>query len=479
MLFHTPEFLVFSCALLAVLAVVHRDTPRKVVLLIASYVFYMWWNPAFILLIGFTTAVNHWIGAAIARTGRETTRRGLLILGLCLSLGLLAYFKYAGFLADNTLVLMRALGFDVHWTAIEVTLPVGISFYTFHNLSYTIDVYRRKIPAAASPLDFALYIAFFPQLVAGPIVRAAVFLPQLRGPIRLFCDQATFFLILRGLAKKVMIADNITALPDAVFASPGDFPSLVIWIAAVCFAVQIYCDFSGYSDIAIALSRVFGFRLPLNFDHPYLARNPSDFWRRWHISLSSWLRDYLYVSLGGNREGRLRTYRNLTITMLLGGLWHGASWNFVLWGLLHGGFLVVHRGYGEIRRWLAPGWRPSEGRIAWFLSILAAQYCVLLAWIPFRVRDMGDAWTALRKFVFFDFDLSVANLGLGNLSFFSTLLLLAAFAALHASSRASGQLDRFLGRVRLGWAALVCFVLGFAASCLWPLSEQPFIYFQF
>jgi alginate O-acetyltransferase complex protein AlgI len=374
---------------------------------------------------------------------------------------------------------VRALGFDVHWTAIHVTLPVGISFFTFHTLSYTIDVYRRKIPATSSPIDFALYIAFFPQLVAGPIVRASVFLPQLAGPIRIACDQATFFLIVRGLAKKVFVADNLAVLPDAVFSSPQDYPSAIVWLAAICFAVQIYCDFSGYSDIAIGLSKVLGFRLPLNFDHPYLARNPSDFWRRWHISLSSWLRDYLYVSLGGNREGRARTYRNLMITMLLGGLWHGASWNFVLWGFLHGVFLVIHRFYGELRRRTRPDWQPSQSWLSTLLSILAMQYCVVLAWIPFRAADLATSLAMMRKFVFFDFDFGLANIGLGTLSFFSTLILLAAFAALHGTSRALGQADRFLGRVGLGFAAAVCFAFGFLAVILWPLSDQPFIYFQF
>ena len=479
MLFYSPEFLIFSLVLLTVLAFVHRNTPRKVVLLIASYVFYMWWNPVFILLIVFATAVNYVIGAALARTEDRLGRIALLSVALGASLGLLAYFKYAGFLANNTLILMRELGFSVHWTTLEITLPVGISFYTFHTLSYTIDVYRRKIPATFSPIDYALYIAFFPQLACGPIVRAAQFLPQLRERTRISCDQTTFFLILRGLAKKVLIADNITLLPDAVFATPESFPSVIIWLAAVCFAVQIYCDFSGYSDIAIGISRVLGYRIPLNFDHPYLARNPSDFWRRWHISLSSWLRDYLYISIGGNREGRLRTYRNVMITMLLGGLWHGASWNYVLWGLMHGVFLIVHRAWGEWRQRGNPSYRPSQSWLAWFVSILLMQYCVLVSWIAFRVRDFDKLWVALRKFVVFDFDFHLANIGLGMLSFFSTLVLLAAFAAIHVTSHATGHLDRALGRARFVWAAAICFALGFVAVFLWPLEEQPFIYFQF
>jgi alginate O-acetyltransferase complex protein AlgI len=478
MLFYTPEFLVFSLLLLAALGVAARDFPRKVVLLVASYVFYMWWNPVFILLIVFQTGVNYATGMALASPDPARRRRAL-VGSLVVSLGVLGFFKYAGFFADNTLVLMRLLGFEPHWTALEIVLPVGISFYTFHCISYTIDVYRGKIPPTRSPVDFALYIAFFPQLVAGPIVRAAHFLPQLRGPIRISCDGLAFFLIVGGLAKKVIVADNLAPLVDAVFAEPGAWPSAVIWVATLCFAVQIYCDFAGYSDIAIGITRVLGLDIPRNFDHPYFARNPSDYWRRWHISLSSWLRDYLYVPLGGNRHGRLRTYRNLMLTMLLGGLWHGASWNFVLWGLLHGLLLVIHRLYGEWRARRNPSWQPGESLLARIAAVALMQYLVLLTWIPFRVTHAGDMAVAMRKFVLCDFDFGLANLGLGGLSFFSTLLLLGAFAALHALSFRVGHLETRLARVPTGVAALVCALFGFAAFCLWPLAEAPFIYFQF
>ena len=479
MLFYTPEFLVFSMLLLATLALVKRDEPRKVVLLVASYGFYMWWNPLFIVLIAFATAVNYMLGKAIDESDDDRRRGVLLATSLVSSLGLLAYFKYTGFLADTTLVLMRELGFAVHWSSIEITLPVGISFYTVQALSYTIDVYRRDLRATASPLDFALYIAFFPQLVAGPIVRAAEFLPQLRERIRISCDQTTFFLIARGLAKKVLVADNLAILPDAVFGTPEAFPSIVIWLASACFAVQIYCDFSGYSDIAIGIARVLGFRIPVNFDHPYAARNPSDFWRRWHISLSSWLRDYLYVSLGGNRGGSFNTYRNLMLTMLLGGLWHGASWNFVLWGFLHGFYLVVHRLYGNFRLARDPGYQPASSRFATLASIVAMQYCVFAAWIAFRVTDFDKMLIALQKYVFFDFDFGLANIGLGGMAFFSTLFLLTAFACLHWYSRSVGHIEHRLGELGFKWAGLICFVLGFISVMLWPLTDQPFIYFQF
>jgi D-alanyl-lipoteichoic acid acyltransferase DltB (MBOAT superfamily) len=479
MLFYTPEFLVFSIILLGTLGIVHRDTPRKVVLLVASYIFYMWWNPVFIVLIMFSTGVNYLVGLGLAVEPRQSKRKLLLATSIVANLGILGIFKYGGFFSANTLVLLRLLGFDVHWTTLQIVLPVGISFYTFQAMSYTIDLYRGRIPVTRSPLDFALFVAFFPQLVAGPIVRAADFIPQLRKPIRLYCDQQTLFLVLRGLAKKVLIADNVAVLADAIFEDPTIWPSAVIWFATVCFAVQIYCDFSGYSDIAIGVGRILGFRIPLNFNYPYFARNPSDFWRRWHISLSSWLRDYLYIPLGGSRSGGARTYRNLMITMLLGGLWHGASWNFVVWGLLHGLLLIAHRLYAAVRRRVNPEWTASDGLVSRVVSIAAMQYCVLLTWIAFRVRSFDSMLVSMRKFVAFDFEFGLADLGLGALPFFSTAAILGAFFALHALSHGVGRIDNWAGRVALPWAAGICFALGFAAFALWPLEEAPFIYFQF
>ena len=478
MLFYTPEFLVFSILLLAALAVVHRAEPRKWVLLLFSYVFYMWWNPAFIALIIFATAVNFAAGKKIAEEEDDAKRRFWLTSSLVASLGLLAYFKYIGFLSENLLYLLQSTGSELHWTTLSVTLPVGISFYTFQTLSYTLDIYRREIEPARSPTDFALFVAFFPQLVAGPIVRAADFLPQLRGPIRVSVDQKSFFLILRGLAKKVLIADNIAVLGDRILTQPEMFPSAIIWLGTVAFAIQIYCDFSGYSDIAIGISRILGFKLPLNFDHPYFARNPSDFWRKWHISLSSWLRDYLYISLGGNRAGTTRTYVNLMLTMLLGGLWHGASWNFVLWGFIHGLILVVHRLYGDLRR-RDPAYRPNSGAGTEFASILLTQYFVLLAWIAFRIPDVDALSVAIQKFIFFDFDFGLSNIGLGRLSLFSSVTLMGGFAILHFLSRRVGHLDRYLGRVSMPLACIVCFLAGLAACLLWPTADVPFIYFQF
>ena len=474
MLFYSQAFLVFSVVLLGLLAVVHRDEPRKLILLLASYIFYMWWNPAFILLIIFSTAVDYVIGGKMAAEERDGRRRLLLIISMCSNLGLLFFFKYFGLFTDSLLGLMRMMGSEPSWVTLNITLPVGISFYTFQTMSYTIDIYRRKIPATHSPLDFALFVAFFPQLVAGPIVRASVFLPQLKRKVALRCDQETVFLLLRGFAKKVLVADNIAVMVDTVFTAPEIWPSYIIWIATIGFAIQIYCDFSGYSDIAIAVARILGFDLPENFNHPYIARNPSDFWQRWHISLSSWLRDYLYISLGGNRMGALMTYRNLMLTMLLGGLWHGASWNFVLWGFLHGAILIGHRLFTG-----GPSKQANTNPLVVLLSVLAMQYCVLVTWISFRLTDFDQMLIAMRKFILFDFDFTVGGIGLGTLSLFSSLLIMAAFALVQAFSVRVGHIDRYLGRINTPAALAICVLFGFVAFFFWPLAQAPFIYFQF
>ena len=479
MLFHTVEFVVFISTLLGLFSLTRGDEPRKVLLLISSYVFYMWWNPAFVLLIVASTVVDYVVGRRMAWEDDPGRRRSLLVVSLTANLGLLAIFKYANFAAGSIKLALGWIGPEPTWAPLDILLPVGISFYTFQTLSYTIDLYRRAIPASKSPLDFALFVAFFPQLVAGPIVRAADFLPQLRLPIQLAYHRESFFLVMRGIAKKVLIADNVGIFVNAIFEDPERWPSLIIWVATIAFAIQIYCDFSGYSDIAIGIARFLGFELPKNFDHPYFARNPAEFWRKWHISLSSWLRDYLYISAGGNRGGDLRTARNLMLTMLLGGLWHGASWNFVCWGFLHGFVLVVHRfGVGLITR-INPN--PSRARrvLGHAASIVAFQYWVLITWITFRITDFQDMGVALRKFVLFDRNLSIANIGLGGLPFFSTLLLIGVFSALHLLSHRVGDIDQRLGRMPLGVGILTSFLVGFALFCLWPSGESAFIYFQF
>lgn len=507
MLFQTPAFAVFLVMVVTLVCLARENGTRKNVLLAASYGFYMWWSPLFVLPLLVTTFIDFFVAKMIEGERQTRTRRFLLGFSLCANLGLLAYFKYFGFFVTNLAATSHAMGFDFAPPLLQVVLPVGISFYTFHTMSYTIDVYRGEIPACQSARDFALFITFFPVLVAGPILRARNFLPQLdpgrsyggppegAGPssvvreneslpgamcrrgIRVSLDSSTVLLFVRGLVKKVVVADNLSRFVEDVFHAPERWPSVVIWTATIAFAVQIYCDFSGYSDMARALARLFGLQLPMNFDRPYFASNPSEFWHRWHISLSSWLRDYLYVPLGGNRGGEWRTTRNLMVTMLLGGLWHGASWNFVLWGFLHGILLTVHHAWRRFRR---PEWMtvvPESVRSigAWMVT----QYAILLTWIVFRVRDFSAMSIALRKFVLFDFDFALAHTGLASIFFTTTVLLAGAFLVLHAVSYRWGDLDERIANMPVPVAAAICLLIGFTLLLLWPSTAQPFIYFQF
>jgi len=343
MLFNSIEFFVFIIVLFALLYVFKTNVQQKWVYLIASYFFYMWWNPVFIFLLFFSTAANYFLGNIISKNEAQLKRKTWLIACVVMNLALLTFFKYYNFFEQNIFWFLKFLGKEPSWISKNVVLPVGISFYTFQALSYIIDIYKRKIEPVKSPLDFFVYKAFFPQLVAGPIVRASVFLPQIRNERKIKFDSILILLIVKGFFKKVVIADNIGLFTDSIYKSPGNYPGMIIWMAAICFTIQIYCDFSGYTDIAIGLAGILGFSFPKNFDKPYFALTISDFWKRWHISLSSWLKDYLYIPLGGNKNGKFNTYRNLMITMLLGGLWHGASWNFVIWGGIHGLLLCINK----------------------------------------------------------------------------------------------------------------------------------------
>ena len=388
MLFPTLDFLLFFLIVAAALAVLDRHFVwKKAVLVVASYFFYAQWDWRFCFLLAGSTTISYVTGLLIGGSDDPRLRRLVLTLGVALHLFILGVFKYLDFLVLSANQLARTLGLQHELPFFEVLLPVGISFFTFHGISYITDVYRRDVEVCRAPLDMALYMSFFPQLVAGPIVRAAYFLPQLAQP----SDEpipvaAALMLILGGMVKKMIIANYLaTGLVDPVFAAPGDYGGPDLLLATYGYAVQIYCDFSAYTDIAIALAALCGFRFPRNFNQPYRAQRLREFWQRWHISLSTWLRDYLYKPLGGNRRGRLATYRNLLITMLLGGIWHGAAWKFVMWGALHGGGLAVER---MCEPWL--GRRPTSvaGKI---LSWLIVFHFVCFAWIFFRAEDFTVA----------------------------------------------------------------------------------------
>ncbi|RMH04052.1 MAG: MBOAT family protein [Planctomycetota bacterium] len=463
MLFTELRFLPFFLLVLAGHWLVRHQGWRKLWLLAASYAFYAAWDWRFLSLILASTGADLIAGHRI-HAARAAGRRGRpwLLFSLVVNLGLLGFFKYFHFFVDSGVALLGWLGIPAGAPALSIVLPVGISFYTFQTMSYTLDIWRGRLAPARSPLDLALFVAFFPQLVAGPIVRAADFLPQLERPRRWaeVAVRPALLLFLAGYLKKACISDNLAPWVDAYFADPAAYGAAAAWQATVGYAVQIYCDFSGYSDMAIACAALLGYRLGRNFDFPYFAVSIRDFWRRWHISLSTWLRDYLYIPLGGNRGSRWFQARNLMVTMLLGGLWHGAAWTFVVWGGLHGLALVAHR------VWERAGLRlPAVA--GWLLTFWFACVC----WIFFRAASFADAWTALGSFVLFRApgDGTLAGPGLP---------LLAALLAAHGAARFTSAAEA----LRRLPAPLFGALLGAAAAlalAFTPVDYHPFIYFQF
>ncbi len=385
MTFVSLAFLVFMLVLFPLyLLLPHRGQNR--LLLVGSLVFYGWWDWRFLGLIGFTTTLDWWVGLRLERTDDPAKRRALLLTSMVANLGVLGFFKYFNFFASSLQAALGAFGLHAGWTTLHIILPVGISFYTFQSMSYSIDVYRRHMSTCHSWPDYVTFVAFFPQLVAGPIERAVDLLPRVQAPRRITRDAFTrgLFLVLLGLFKKIAVSDGLAGPVDAIYNATHAVSGADVRLATWLFAAQIYCDFSGYSDIARGVAKMLGFDLMTNFDQPYVAVNPSEFWRRWHISLSSWLRDYLYIPLGGNRGGERKTYRNLMTTMVLGGLWHGAAWNFVLWGTYQGAILCVHRLWAGARR--KAGGAVATGfvrllKIAFFFQV------VCYGWLLFRARS--------------------------------------------------------------------------------------------
>jgi len=468
MLFPTITFAVFLVLVLAVHTVLlERPTAWKTSMLVASYVFYGWWDWRFLSLIWLSTIVDFVAGRAIHEADGARHRRLWLCLSLGTNLGMLGFFKYAGFFVDSFADLLASLGLEASTATLGIILPVGISFYTFQTMSYSIDIYRRVLEPTDRLLDFALFVGFFPQLVAGPIVRARDFLSQLATDDRAPIDTGLAIkLILGGLFKKMVLADVLGAeLVDGVFANPGGATGLEVLLAVYGYAFQIYGDFSGYSDIAIGIALLLGFRFPMNFDQPYRALSLQDFWRRWHISLSSWLRDYLYIGLGGNRRGRGRTARNILVTMLLGGLWHGAGWTFVLWGAIHGIGLVVERAIPGLL-----GGEPSPfGRV---VRTLVTFHLVCAGWVFFRAVDLGRAvevfaglggsWT------------SAPTIGLGVV----LLLLVGAATQFVPAGMADAWWDRAT-RLPVPLQAIGVIVAILVFDLLGPDGVKPFLYFAF
>ncbi|RPJ56933.1 MAG: MBOAT family protein [Acidobacteria bacterium] len=467
MLFNSLDFLIFfPIVLVLYYALNHRG--QNLMLLAASFFFYGSWDYRFLALLVFSALVDFFAARAIDRTSIPHRRKLYLLASISANLGILGFFKYFNFFIDNAARLLESAGLNPDLPVLYVILPVGISFYTFQAMSYTIDVYRGELKPTNSLLNYLLYVCYFPQLVAGPIERATKLLPAIERKRTVTKEMVAsgVVLILIGFFRKVVIADALGSQIDPVFGSPGSFSSPQLMKALYLFALQIYCDFAGYSDIARGTSRLMGIDLMVNFNHPYFASNLSDFWRRWHISLSTWLRDYLYIPLGGNRGTAFKTYRNLMLTMLLGGLWHGAAWAFVIWGALHGLYLVLFRLVPRI-------FAISEKNGFWTraFGVVLTFHMVLLTWVFFRAAGLRSAIDYLQ--LMFSFRGMEDLLSAAVMIAAPWLLVLLIDVPQHFAGEHTA-LVRLPRIATAGVAAALVFLilLGFG-------TNAPFIYFQF
>lgn len=477
MLFNSLEFVVFFLVVFGLYVSLQRHLrAQNILLLVASYVFYGAWDYRFLGLLIATTFVDYLVALAIYRQTDQSVKKHILIISIVANLGVLGFFKYFNFFGESFVELAGVFGMGVSPFVLNIVLPVGISFYTFQSMSYTIDVYRGELKPCEKLSDFALYVAFFPQLVAGPIERATTLVPQVISPRVLTLEKigSGLCLVVLGFYKKVVLADNVSPVVDAIFAKQGGFTAEEVLVGALFFAFQIYGDFSGYSDIARGTSRILGFELMTNFRQPYFARNPSDFWRRWHISLSTWLRDYLYVPLGGNKGGRFFTYRNLVITMVLGGLWHGAAWNFVMWGVFHGLLLVAYRLYDERR-----GANATRGvpQVAGTLRVVTETFIMFLftlyGWLLFRAHSGSQIAEMTLALTHFESSGLLLREG-AKLAFYAWPLVLWDYFQFRSKDD-----EPLITRVGIGWQAACYTALLLMFIVLGQYEGASFIYFQF
>lgn len=472
MLFNSLGFIVFFVILLLLHYSPLGWKIKKTNLLLASYLFYAAWNPPLVILLWVSTLVDWMVGNKLYVTESKLKRKGLLLISILVNLGILGFFKYGGFALDNMIYAASQYNIDFNPLKPDIILPMGISFYTFQTMSYSIDIYFKKLKPSPVFLDFALYVTFFPQLVAGPIVRAKDLIPQFQRPK--LADMKTFLwglgLLTLGLFEKIVLADTFLAAPaDDVFGSMESLAFLDAWIGVLAFSGQIFFDFAGYSTCAIGIAMCLGFKLPHNFLYPYAAIGFSDLWNRWHVSLSTWLRDYLYIPLGGNRKGNMRTYANLMMTMLIGGLWHGAAWTFVAWGALHGIYLTIERLLRK-RVHIANTNRFFPG----FSLALLTFGCVTLTWVFFRAQSFSQAWNLLKSM--FGFTVDGAKV-LHTLHIFEVGIIMSLLLIIQWVMRNTTVLER---AQKMNWA-----VIGLIWSAMLILlfiaqgSGDSFIYFQF
>ena len=480
MLFNSIQFIIFfPIVILFYFSLPHRF--RNFMLVIASYYFYMCWKAEYLILILISTTIDYYCGINMEKIPVKSKRKKYLLFSLIANLGLLFSFKYFNFFNDSVRSVFDHFNIFYGIPEFKVLLPVGISFYTFQTLSYTIDVYRGKTKAEHNLIRFALYVAFFPQLVAGPIERSTRLLPQFYKKFNFDYKRVSngLKLMLWGFFKKVVIADTLAWVVNQVYNNPNEFSSGFLLLATYFFAFQIFCDFSGYSDIAIGTAQVMGFDLMLNFNRPYHSRSISEFWKRWHISLSSWFKDYLYISLGGNRVVKWRWYSNLMIVFLLSGLWHGANWTFVCWGALHGIYLILSIWTVDIRKHIVEFFRLNKfPKIHSIIQVFITFHLVLISWIFFRANSLSDAFLIIRKIFSFDFTKLQTIIPLTASQAVTIMFFILVMEIVHLF-QIRGSIRDYISEkpVIIRWfvyyaVLIVIFVFG-------QFTSQEFIYFQF
>jgi len=490
MLFVTPEFIIFFVVVLATVSALKQRKFQHIFLLASSYFFFYFSSNFLIILLIASTLLDFYVGKKIWETKNKARKKWLLAASLAGNLGLLAFFKYHDFAVLQFNILGNYFDLFNEIPVLNLILPIGISFYTFQTISYTVDIYRGQLTPSKTFWEFAFFVSFFPQLVAGPILRAKQFLPQLREKLsnpetgkklRLIVITHSnlkwgITIMSIGFLKKMFFADNIAPLVNDIFVNPIGLDSFTIFLGAVAYGIQIYGDFSGYTDIAIGAAIILGFKIPINFNKPYFATSPADFWKRWHISLSTWLKDYLYIPLGGNQKSLVRTFSNLFIVMFLGGLWHGASWNFAIWGLLHGTYLAIQK-YLLYKFPNTDFDKILRSKIGKILAILGTQYLIFLAWIPFRVHDFDYAIYSMQKYVFFDFQTSSIIEILGDHKLPVILIIL--FIVLQVIFYSKRNLVEKIINLKLSnWTIIITGILA-AIVFFYDGNPQDFIYFRF
>lgn len=473
MLFNTLQFAIFFLIVYGLYLILDHKWQNRM-LLAASCIFYAAWDWRFLFLIFTSIATDYFCSLKIDEANHEKTRRLFLLLSIFINLSILGFFKYFNFFLDNLRFLLGHFGIIIPLPLLKIILPVGISFYTFQTMSYTFDVYRKELKPTKNILNYALFVSYFPQLVAGPIMRAKDLLLQIFSPRKVTLSKfyEGCYLILWGLFQKIFVADNLAKIVDSVFTASLPYVGSKVLIALYAFAFQIYCDFAGYSNIARGLGKCMGFEIMINFNLPYFSTNPRDFWKRWHISLSTWFRDYVYIPLGGNKKGLFTTYRNLAITMLLAGLWHGASWTFVLWGAYHGTILIIYRLFEPLLKRIPTPKNIFIGKIWFFIRAVFFFHLVCVGWLLFRSQSMIQVYDMLKSLIF-NFHFVIRGIGLKTFLGYIWLLLLIQYICFRKNNLYA------LFELPVWIRSLIYVLIYFSLTIHGVTSGQEFIYFQF